>query len=115
MIEFLQMAAMNCALVWVLMLLVWVLSLAINDSSIADIFWGLGFVIIVGFTWMLSDGVAARRTLVATLATLWGLGLRTYLSRRFLLRAEYKSYVVFTSRDDNEEVDEWKAGFTFFF
>ncbi len=44
-----------------------------------------------------------------------GLGVRAYLTRRFLFRAEYKSYLVFTSRDDNEELDEWKAGFAFFF
>lgn len=44
-----------------------------------------------------------------------GAGLRFYLTRRFVLRAEFKSYVVFTSRDDNEEVEEWKAGFAFFF
>lgn len=44
-----------------------------------------------------------------------GLGLRGYLTRRFLARIEYRSNVVFTSRDDNEEVDEWKAGFAFFF
>ncbi|RMF98097.1 MAG: hypothetical protein D6727_03950 [Gammaproteobacteria bacterium] len=44
-----------------------------------------------------------------------GLGLRAHLGRRFLLRAEYKTYKVFTSRNDNEEVGEWKAGFSFFF
>ena len=44
-----------------------------------------------------------------------GAGFRIYATRRFLLRAEYKSYVVFTSRDDNEEVEEWKLGFAFFF
>jgi len=44
-----------------------------------------------------------------------GAGLRIYGTRRFILRAEYKSYVVFTSRDDNEEVQEWKVGFAFFF
>ena len=44
-----------------------------------------------------------------------GAGFRIYASRRFLLRAEYKSYVVFTSRDENEEVEEWKVGFAFFF
>jgi hypothetical protein len=44
-----------------------------------------------------------------------GAGLRIYASRRFLFRVEYKSYVVFTSRDENEEVEEWKAGFAFFF
>ena len=44
-----------------------------------------------------------------------GVGVRTYLTRRFVFRAEYKAYVVFTSRDDNEEIREWKAGFSFFF
>ena len=44
-----------------------------------------------------------------------GAGLRGYLTRRFMARIEYRSNVVFTSRDDNEEVDEWKAGFAFFF
>ena len=44
-----------------------------------------------------------------------GAGFRVYVSRRFLFRAEYKSYVVFTSRNDNEEVEEWKVGFAFFF
>lgn len=44
-----------------------------------------------------------------------GGGLRFYLTRRFFLRGEYKSHVVFTSRNDNEDVDEWKLGFAFFF
>lgn len=45
-----------------------------------------------------------------------GGGLQFYLTRRFMLRSEYRSNVVFTSRDDNEEVDEWKyLGFAFFF
>jgi hypothetical protein len=44
-----------------------------------------------------------------------GAGVRVYLTRRFVFRAEYKTHVVFTSRDDNEEVQEWKAGFSFFF
>jgi len=44
-----------------------------------------------------------------------GIGVRTYLTRRFIFRTEYKAYVVFTSRNDNEEIREWKAGFSFFF
>jgi len=42
-------------------------------------------------------------------------GLRAHLGRRFLIRAEYTSYVVFTKRDSNEELDAWTAGFSFFF
>ena len=44
-----------------------------------------------------------------------GAGLKGYLSRRFLLRLEYKGYVVLSSRNENEDVDEWKAGFAIFF
>jgi len=44
-----------------------------------------------------------------------GGGVRAYLARRFILRAEYKNYVVFTDRDENEEANEWKIGFAFFF
>lgn len=45
-----------------------------------------------------------------------GAGLQFYLTRRFMLRSEFRNNVIFTSRDDNEEVDEWKyLGFAFFF
>ena len=44
-----------------------------------------------------------------------GGGVRYYLTRRFFLRAEYKSHYVFTKRNQNEEADEWKLGFAFFF
>lgn len=43
-----------------------------------------------------------------------GLGADVYLSKRFIFRAEYKRHTVLTSRDDNEEIDEWIAGFSFF-
>lgn len=45
-----------------------------------------------------------------------GGGLQFYLTRRFMLRTEYRNNIIFTRRDDNEEVDEWKyLGFAFFF
>lgn len=43
-----------------------------------------------------------------------GGGLQGYLTRRFMVRVEYRNNVIFTSRNDNEEVNEWKAGFAFF-
>lgn len=43
------------------------------------------------------------------------LGVKKYIAQRFLFRAEYRSYVVFQSRSENEEIDEWRAGFAFFF
>jgi hypothetical protein len=44
-----------------------------------------------------------------------GAGLRMHISRNFMLRTEFRRYVVFTSRAENEDVNEWKAGFAFFF
>ncbi len=45
----------------------------------------------------------------------YGIGIRSYITRRFIFRAEYKNYVIFSSDTDNEDIDEWKAGFAFFF
>jgi hypothetical protein len=42
-------------------------------------------------------------------------GLRGYLSDRFLLQAEYRQFVVFTDTNDNEVINEWTVGFTHFF
>lgn len=44
-----------------------------------------------------------------------GAGFKFYLTRRFFVRGEYRSHMVFTSRNENEEIDEWKLGFAFFF
>ena len=44
-----------------------------------------------------------------------GAGLRWYWTRRFFVRGEYRTHKVFTSRNANEEIDEWKLGLAFFF
>ena len=44
-----------------------------------------------------------------------GGGVRYYLGRRFFVRGEFKAHWIFTKRNRNEEADEWKLGFAFFF
>ncbi len=44
-----------------------------------------------------------------------GVGVRTYLARRLLLRAEYNNYVIYQNRDSNQGINEWKIGCTVFF
>jgi len=44
-----------------------------------------------------------------------GLGVRGFLTDRFLVQAEYRKFQVFTSRDENEEPDSWTVAFTYFF
>ncbi|NOZ52065.1 MAG: hypothetical protein GXP08_02810 [Gammaproteobacteria bacterium] len=44
-----------------------------------------------------------------------GIGVRAYLTRRFVFRGDVKQYVSFISDEDNGEFLEWKLGFSFFF
>ncbi|MDF1644652.1 MAG: SH3 domain-containing protein [Pseudomonadales bacterium] len=44
-----------------------------------------------------------------------GLGVKAYLTKRFILRAEYKEHIVLTNRSKNEKIGEWKTGFSVFF
>jgi hypothetical protein len=44
-----------------------------------------------------------------------GVGVRYYLTRRFMLRAEARHNVVFVNDNNNGEFVEWKIGFSFFY
>ena len=44
-----------------------------------------------------------------------GAGARFYLTRRFFLRGEYRTDVVFTKTNNNEVNPEWRLGFAFFY
>jgi opacity protein-like surface antigen len=44
-----------------------------------------------------------------------GAGLRFYLTRRFFVRADYRWHTIFTSRDENQELEEWKVQIACFF
>lgn len=63
-----------------LMGLLWLFSLALKNSSIVDIFWGTGFVIVSWAAFLLTpDGFPDRKWLLVVLVTLWGLRLSSYI------------------------------------
>ena len=62
--------------------LAWALSLRLRDASIADVCWGLGFVLLAWLYLILSSGPTLRSWLVATLITLWGVRLSAHIFRR---------------------------------
>lgn len=48
----------------------------------------------------------------------FGIGVQRYISRSFLFRLEFNEYIIFSAnstRNDNEDVNEWKFGFAVFF
>lgn len=61
--------------------LLWLLSLASRDASIADVFWGLGFVLIAALS-NGEDGYAPRKAIVGLLVSLWGIRLAVHLLLR---------------------------------
>ena len=61
---------------------VWLLSLLIQDVSIVDVFWGIGFVLVAGISVSLVDSTPPRAWLLAGLTFLWGLRLAGYLGWR---------------------------------
>ncbi|WP_455374957.1 outer membrane beta-barrel protein [Kaarinaea lacus] len=44
-----------------------------------------------------------------------GFGVKWYLTRRFVFRADVREYIGFLGQDFNGEFVEWKLGFSFFF
>lgn len=67
-------------IVLILLSLLWLVSLLVKNSSIVDIFWGSGFVIIAWAAFMLTpDGEVTRKLLLVGLVTIWGLRLTTHI------------------------------------
>ena len=73
----------------------WLVSLAIKDSSIIDIFWGSGFVLMGWFyAWSFDwANLTPRNILFLSLVSIWGLRLTIYLAFRNLGKGEDYRYV----------------------
>jgi steroid 5-alpha reductase family enzyme len=111
-VDFLQLYLMAFGIVLASISLLWLLSLAMKDSSIVDIFWGTGFVIAACFYFALSDGTPARKWLVLALVTIWGLRLSLHLAKRNLGKGEDFRYQ--TWRNEAGHSWWWKSFFKVF-
>lgn len=81
---------------WVILSVVtglWLISLAIKDASIVDIFWGLGFVIMAWFYASQMSELAPRQLVFLGLISVWGLRLCLYLGWRNIGKGEDYRYV----------------------
>jgi steroid 5-alpha reductase family enzyme len=65
-----------------MMLLLWLVSISINNASIVDIFWGVGFAAIAAITFIRSDGYLPRKILITSLAVIWGIRLAIHIGWR---------------------------------
>ena len=61
------------------MVAAWIVSVPLEDASVADIAWGLAFVAIAWTAHIAGDGASERSLLIALLVTAWGLRLSAYI------------------------------------
>jgi steroid 5-alpha reductase family enzyme len=80
---FLYLFLLAGGVILVLMTLLWLLSLRLQNSSIVDIFWGLGFIVITWLAFVLTpQGYLPRKILISALVTVWGLRLAVHIGMR---------------------------------
>lgn len=95
-----------------LMTILWMISLILKDSSIVDIFWGAGFVILSAVYFGLSDGFIGRQILLMTLVAIWGLRLSIYIGIRNIGKEEDFRYRKW--REEEGRSWWWKSYFRVF-
>jgi steroid 5-alpha reductase family enzyme len=80
------------AIALVYMTLLFGLALAVKDNSIADIGWGIGFILVAVGTLFLGGEYVARQILVTVLVLIWGLRLSTHIYVRHRGKGEDPRY-----------------------
>jgi steroid 5-alpha reductase family enzyme len=91
---------------------VWLLSLPTRNASLADIFWGLGFVLIAWLSFGLTGGYLGRKLLLALLTTSWGLRLALHIAWRNWGHGEDRRYQAWRAK--RGESFWWVSLFTVF-
>jgi steroid 5-alpha reductase family enzyme len=71
---------------------VWLLSLPTRNASLADIFWGPGFVLLAWLSFTQTDGYLGRKLLIVFLTSIWGLRLSLHILWRNWGQGEDRRY-----------------------
>ncbi|MCQ3931824.1 MAG: hypothetical protein DPW16_15335 [Chloroflexi bacterium] len=87
--SFFEIFALGGFIIWGYVTLLWLVSLAIKNASIIDIFWGLGFVLATSVYFLSSDdGYQGRQFLILALVSIWGIRLSAHIGRRNIGKGE---------------------------
>ena len=81
-----------------LVTLLWLLSVAIKNASIVDIFWGMGFVFLNFYYFFTAEDIYTRQIILLVLVTLWGLRLSIFLAWRNIGKGEDFRYQEFRKK-----------------
>ena len=100
------------AAIVVSMTLIWLLSLALRNAGIVDVFWGLGFTVLAGLGVWLTSGDPGRSALTLTLVAVWGVRLAAHIGWRSRGKPEDFRYQEF--RRNAGSAFWWHSYFTVF-
>lgn len=96
---FVQIIITNCAAILAFFFIAWIISLITNDASIADVFWGLGFILVSVLTFILYRGYCTRAIIIMTLVIVWGLRLSIYIFYRKRGKGEDPRYTAMRNKN----------------
>lgn len=95
-----ELLAVNAAILLVLVLILWAISVRIGDVSFIDAFWGAGMGILAVASWLhVPGGPGALATLIMAMTAAWGFRLGIYLLRRWRREGEDKRYAAILRKD----------------
>ena len=81
--ELVTLLITNFGLIMACMLLLWLISIPLNDVSFVDGFWGVGFILVAASTYAMTGGNGARSTALLTITAIWGARLAAHLLLRW--------------------------------
>src|SRR5688572_16374907 len=88
-----ELLASGLIAILVYVVVLWLISLALKDASIVDIFWGPGFALAGWVYFFLTpDSYMPRKLLVVALVTIWGVRLGMHIGMRNLGKGEDYRY-----------------------
>ncbi len=108
----LEAALIGLGTILTVLTFVWIISVRLQDASVADTCWGLGFVLLAWLYCVLSPALTPRSWLVTALTTLWGTRLSAHIFRRNHGKGEDPRYQAM--RASHGPAFWWRSLFTVF-
>lgn len=93
--SFFQIFIQGFLVIMIMMTILWIISVIIRNASIADLFWGFGFVLVCGFYFLKTEDSGPGKIILMTLVSVWGLRLSAYLAWRNIGKGEDFRYKEF--------------------
>jgi len=110
---FLETYLQGLLLIFVFVTFVWMLSVYLKNASIVDIFWGLGFVMVSSFYFIVTPDLSIRKIITMALVAIWGLRLSIHIFLRNMGKPEDYRYQEFR-RNYGEKRYWWFSYFQVF-